>query len=220
MSRTDHHGAKRPYNPFAEIDKSTAKRYMNARDAIAEQLRNDSPVRAIVEPAKPTKRVKIQHFVPSDTRIGTLREGSRNPRMSEGFVPRAGARKPQFANLDVETPSLMQMAKAREAQILRDAIEDARYRLLAQSYRRQVEQMEAERDPSYRTSLRACGLVDWECELIHGGWREIALSDCDHGCKVYERVHYGFRETQVQHSSVYGCKLGDGPIITREMVSA
>jgi hypothetical protein len=120
MSNTDHHGAnvyrsiggERVNGVLYAVARKSAK-LPTAKADIAEQLRDDSPVRAIVERQQPTKRVRIQRFVPNDTRIGALREGGRNPRTTEGFVPRVGAREVQFANLDVVTPSLMQMARNR-----------------------------------------------------------------------------------------------------------
>lgn len=43
-------------------------------------------------------------------------------------------------------------------------------------------------------------------------WHEVALSDCEFGCKVYESIHDGVRERQVLHSSAYGCRDTDGPV--------
>lgn len=65
-----------------------------------------------------------------------------------------------------------------------------------------------------------CGMERWECMLVNS-WREIALSDCDHGCKLYEREHMGMRERQVQHSSTYGChNTTVEPIEKRELSKA
>lgn len=65
--------------------------------------------------------------------------------------------------------------------------------------------------------MATCGLAEWECSLLHS-WREALLSDCDYGCKVYQRIHDGVRETQVQHMSAYGCKDTDEPIERHETV--
>lgn len=40
--------------------------------------------------------------------------------------------------------------------------------------------------------------------VVRESWREVALSDCNYGCKVYERAIDGAR--QVQHSRTYGCR--------------
>ena len=73
-----------------------------------------------------------------------------------------------------------------------------------------------------------CDRVDWlarsiycECGLyrtacMYQGWREAGLSNCEYGCKVYVREHLGKREFQVQHSSVYGCRVLDNDDIMTE----
>lgn len=91
------------------------------RDAIAEQLTDESPVEAIVERPKPRKQPKpvIQRYVApnvrlSATRIGTRHEGTQRPTPSNGSIPRIGASQGKhFAHLDVETPSIHHMAQAR-----------------------------------------------------------------------------------------------------------
>lgn len=120
MSDTDH-GAKHERRPQVErvngvlhaVARKSALR-PTAQAAITEQLTDDSPIRAIVERPKPSKRV--QHFTPS-RRFGTQHDGEQRPRASEGFVPRAGQRPVSHACLVVETPSLLHMAQARQAQL-------------------------------------------------------------------------------------------------------
>jgi hypothetical protein len=42
--------------------------------------------------------------------------------------------------------------------------------------------------------------------LDTGNWREVALSDCKYGCKIYRHAVTG--EERVEHNSVYGCPEG------------
>ena len=59
-------------------------------------------------------------------------------------------------------------------------------------------------------------LTDGEEHPVQRGrvlWTEVALSDCEYGCKVYEDQR-GRRE--VQHHGVYGCpRGGERVLVTR-----
>jgi hypothetical protein len=53
--------------------------------------------------------------------------------------------------------------------------------------------------------------------LQHSGWREVALSDCEFGCKRFERTVNNLIQSQVQHSTVYGCRKSDEAVSVRAL---
>lgn len=184
MSHTDHHGSR----PARVKSRETNPRWrvaMNARAAIAEQLTDESPVTAIVERPKPVKRTRARDLVGEGAwKQPTIQHAtpSRTFRASAGYIPTVGRRN-AVGIADAPTPSLMQMAKARE-QALREEAAMARARA-----RRVV-------------AAQPVSIVLW---------REIALSDCEHGCKWYGDAD----NVQLVHNRTYGCRKIDGPIMPR-----
>lgn len=133
------------------------------RQAIADQLRDDSPVRAVTERPKTRKQPKVQAFYPRrrtfytpPKRLFMATNWDDEARYGDMHALRRSSH--SLINAGDNPPSLMQMAKAREAELLRMQLDAAVQRRRANIQRRRAEVIKA--------SKCACGAARWECDLL------------------------------------------------------